>query len=279
MRRVALPGQPHRKLPAYSEYKLGDTMLKLYHERLPLVEIERQTDLLQRLTAAGLSVAAANTEIVQIANDTRHAQLSAMAPGTWLSEAYMRQPLKLRQYARLMAAEHLRIHQQAAISGLPSQFEILKSKILSAELDGAYKRASIALLQHLPKGGQVCHGDFQPYSVQLTESGARICNWKDACNGNPLADVARTALIMTQTVAEGGAYGLLLQSYLKLNNRFYLSAYFQQQQPQLAELNAWMIINAAARLAESVPRKQNLLRLIERKLPIALSQYGLPALT
>jgi aminoglycoside phosphotransferase (APT) family kinase protein len=195
----------------------------------------------------------------------------------WLADAYRRRPLRVARHARIMAEQHRRIHAKPALAGLPSQRDILKSKILSADLDGAVKRSAIAILQRLPHGNSVCHGDFQPFSVQLTNDGPVISNWKDVCNGNPLCDVARTALIMTHSVQERGVYGQVMRNYLRVNTAFYLSAYLQRERGHDGELEAWMVVNAAARLCEDVPEKARLQKLIARKLPRVMARYRLPS--
>ncbi len=276
MRTIALPRDPVRVLPTYSEYCADGALVKVYHEPVALKELQRQTDDFLRARDAGLPVCHGEAELVQIANDTRYGQLFAASDGVWLADAYMARPRKVVAYARLMAEQHRRIHQIACIAGLPSQREILKGKILRADVvPNLIKRAVVAILNRLPHGNSVCHGDFQPYSVQLSGQVPVISNWQDVSNGNPLGDLARSAVIMSCSVegSDWRAHGL--RAYLKFNNYLYLSAYLQKQGGHEKEFEAWMVVNAAARLSEDVPGKERLLKLIKRKLPRVMARYRL----
>jgi hypothetical protein len=274
MKTITLPRQPIRVLPAYSEYQVDGALVKLYHDRVSLKELQRQTDDFLRARGAGLPVCDGDAELVQIAGDSRYGQLFAANEGTWLSDAYLQKPLKVGAYARIMAEQHRRIHQMAPIAGLASQREVLKGKILCADIEpSAIKRSVVSLLNRLPHGNSVCHGDFQPFSVLLGAKALLICNWKDVTNGNPLCDVARTALIMTCTVPGGSLRARGLRAYLNYNNRLYLSAYLRKESGHETELEAWMVINAAARLSEDVPEKERLLKIIKRSLPRVMARY------
>lgn len=274
MKTINLPQDPIRVLPAYSEYVVDGGVVKLYHDRVSLKELQRQTDDFLRARSAGLPVCEGDAELVQIADDRRYGQLFASNQGVWLSDAYLQKPLRIGAYSRIMAEQHLRIHRTPCIAGLPSQREVLKGKILCADIEpSAMKRSLVSLLNRLPHGNSVCHGDFQPFSVQLGGHTPVISNWKDMSNGNPLCDVARTALIMTCTVPGGGLRSHGLRAYLKFNNYLYLSAYLRKERGHAKELEAWMVVNAAARLSEDVPEKERLLKMIKRKLPGIMARY------
>lgn len=274
MRTITLPPDPIRVLLAYSEYRVAGGLLKLYHARVPLKDLQRQTDDFLRAKSAGLRVYEGEAELVQIANDGRCGQLFAENDGVWLSDAYLKQPLKIGAFSRLMAEQHRRIHRTPGIAGLPSQRAVLKEKILCADIaPGALKRSLVSLLNRLPHGNSVCHGDFQPFSVLLAGQAALISDWQDVSNGNPLCDVARTAVIMTSSAPGRSLGAFALRAYLKFNNYLYLSAYLRKERGQAQELEAWMVVNAAARLSEDVPGKERLLNMIKRSLPRVMARY------
>ena len=53
------------------------------------------------------------------------------------------------------------------------------------------------MLNHLGSSGdgdKLCHGDFHPGNVLLTEKGAVVIDWMTASICNPWADMARTDL-------------------------------------------------------------------------------------
>ena len=48
----------------------------------------------------------------------------------------------------------------------------------------------------MPKHNKVCHGDFNPSNIIITEDGTPyIIDWAHATQGNASADVARTYLL------------------------------------------------------------------------------------
>lgn len=266
MRHIALPATCYRSLPSHDEYIVGDRLLKVSREQVPEAELERQKSVLRHAAAAGLARCGSDAEVVRVGNG-RLGQLFVHHEGPLLADVYQRRPLRMRSHAQLLAEQHRRIHAHGALAGLPDQHDILKDRLLRADgIDGAMRRRLVAILQRLPRGANVCHGDFQPYSVQLTAAGPLVMHWKNACNGHWLGDIARSLVIMGYTVEEQGFGARLLRNYLRLNNAFYLSACLRGRRDQARELPAWLAVNAAARLAEDVPEKPRLLRLIRRRL-------------
>ncbi len=59
------------------------------------------------------------------------------------------------------------------------------------------------MISHLPVSPRtvLCHGDLHPSNVILTDDGPMIVDWFDACRGEPVAEVARTSLLL---LAPGG---------------------------------------------------------------------------
>ncbi len=51
-------------------------------------------------------------------------------------------------------------------------------------------------LQALPRGKSLCHGDFNPTNVIITKDGWRVIDWSHVRLGDPLADVARSYLLL-----------------------------------------------------------------------------------
>ncbi len=53
------------------------------------------------------------------------------------------------------------------------------------------------------KGTAVCHGDFNPSNVIVSEDGTlSVCDWAHATQGAPAADVAMTYLLFSLTSKE-----------------------------------------------------------------------------
>ena len=58
------------------------------------------------------------------------------------------------------------------------------------------RQAVLNVLEGLPDGEQLCHGDFHPGNILVTARGAVIIDWMTASRGTAAGDVARTAIIL-----------------------------------------------------------------------------------
>lgn len=69
-------------------------------------------------------------------------------------------------------------------------------KISMTDLDAVTRYDLHARLENIPRHNKVCHGDFNPSNVILTEEGTPyIIDWSHVTQGNAAADVARTYLL------------------------------------------------------------------------------------
>jgi aminoglycoside phosphotransferase (APT) family kinase protein len=176
----------------------------------------------------------------------------------------LRSPWRLRRHARQLAVLHRDVHTHGG-TGLPPQKAVLEHQIRSAPLlTDRQKAAVLARLSQLPDGAVTCHGDLHPDNILLTPDGPVILDWLTAHCGDPLADVARTVL-MLRTGSLPGELPRPLQSLLQIVRRrfcrFYLHEYLRLADGTVEQVTAWELPVAAARLAEHVPEaeKQQLL--------------------
>lgn len=179
-------------------------------------------------------------------------------------------PWRLFSLARQFAELHSQMHEEK-VSGLRSVHSSLRKSIEEVEHLSSTQKSDIRqLLNTLPDGTTLCHGDFHPDQVLLTAQGPMIVDWTDAHQGNPLADVAITSIALTigqlveaswamrtlTTLARGFFYRIYLTRYLELN-----PTVTQQQ------IKTWMILAAVARLEQDIPGEQQaLLNLVEANL-------------
>jgi hypothetical protein len=176
-------------------------------------------------------------------------------------------PWALFPYARLLAALQVNIHRIEALAELPSQHQKLRERIQAANLlPLELRQTALNMLEGLPEGNHLCHGDFHPGNVLITSKGPVIIDWADATTGNPLADVARSSLLMTQAlIPVHYTIEWLLDMGRKQFHRIYLKRYFQLC-PGDQEFARWRIVNAAGRLSEGIPEEQALLAFVQTEL-------------
>lgn len=123
----------------------------------------------------------------------------------------------------------------------------MRRKITEAGLDEALCKRLYARLEDLPERNELCHGDFVPSNIILTDEGAPcILDWSHATQGNALAEVAQTYLLFWLKGDISGA-----EDYLKL---------FCQKTGSAREcVEEWMPIVAACRISKCTEKERNFL--------------------
>lgn len=172
-------------------------------------------------------------------------------------ETFKAKPGRFFRFARLLAELQAELH-TCRVPELPSLRQRLEKKIRETEmLPSDVRRAILATLDKLPDDDCLCHGDFHPDNVLLTARGPIIIDWTDATRGSPLADVARTSLLLRVGALPPGPSALWL---LRVGRRWfhlaYLKRYFQLRPGDPRQLSAWQPVIAAARLKEKIPGEQ-----------------------
>ena len=72
----------------------------------------------------------------------------------------------------------------------------MSRKIGEAELDATTRYDLRTRLEGMPKHNKLCHGDFNPSNIIITDNGVPyIIDWSHATQGNASADAARTYLL------------------------------------------------------------------------------------
>ena len=173
-------------------------------------------------------------------------------------------PWLVLKLSRLLAELQSRFHERN-VPSLPPLDERLREKITSTEhLDADMKAAAVAAMLKLPGGGAVCHGDFHPGNVIMSDRGPMIIDWNTACTGNPLADVARTSLLLRIGEVPGFiARRRLIEALRGMAHSFYLNRYLKLNGDVGDELKAWSHPVAAARLGDDIPEeRERLLALV-----------------
>jgi thiamine kinase-like enzyme len=151
---------------------------------------------------------------------------------------------------------------------LPSQRERLKRKISAAPgLGDETKERLLQMLERLPSGTSVCHGDFHPENVIMSVRGPVVIDWNDVTQGNPSADVARTSLLLRLATPplSWSRYKRTLIRYAQ--NTFlyqYEKEYFMRRPAARDSIEVWIPLQAAARLCEEIPgEEERLIALLE----------------
>lgn len=133
----------------------------------------------------------------------------------------------------------------------PSGHDVMRDRILrSGYLDDTTKSKLLKLLESLPQGKGVCHSDLHPGNVIVTENGFRVIDWCDTMCDSIWLDVARTLLIFESVSEMPGVNPEVLKLSRYAWKTHYLEACENLAGKSGAELDGWLAVLAAVKLAE-----------------------------
>ena len=247
-------------------------VIKLYRQGHPRHKMEHEAHVAQIVHKHGLPVPAFHGTVEV---DGRSGIIYERVIGTSMLETFVTRPAVAPWLIRTFAELHAEIHHLTKIDGLPTQRQIFKEKIQSVEpglLAPELCAEVLDILDRMPVAHQLCHGDFHPGNVILTETGAVVIDWSSARNGNPLADVAYSSLMLSKGTPYDKPLPWILNLPRQWIHRRYLKRYFRFRPARKQEFKQWLIICAAFRLSEGVPGKDPI---NETKKLLTLIQKGL----
>lgn len=175
-------------------------------------------------------------------------------PSMW--ERAVQRPDRCAEYGRLIAELQLSLSALVPPVALPRQRDRLVSKIRrSADRVDAALAGALTRLPPTTRPPRVCHGDLHPGNVILTDAGPVIVDWFDVSRGDPIADVARSSILMS--FGDGADVPRHLPGAraetLGVLGRAHLSHLRSRMDVADAHFEHWRAIEAVARLAEDVP--------------------------
>jgi len=180
-----------------------------------------------------------------------------------------RRPWTVIRVGRICGEVHAHLHEVQAPRVIPSAKESLKRSIAAAgPLPQQLAEFALEALDGLPEGDRLCHGDFHPGNILLAGEEPVLIDWTNARRGDPMADVARTRLMLRLgEPPPGTSFGLRLMALIGRNLlvTLYLRSYRRARALDMDAVKRWEIPIAAARLAEGIEEEvPRLLALLER---------------
>jgi Ser/Thr protein kinase RdoA (MazF antagonist) len=185
-----------------------------------------------------------------------------------------RRPWRVASVARTLGGVHASLHATTAPDSLPELRAELRERLRSDLVPQDVREAVLPLLDGMPDGDRLCHGDLHPGNLLPRGDGSHVAiDWSMAARGDPAADVARTRLLILGAAlpAETPApVARLMELGRRLLWRGYLREYERRRGAPLDEaaVATWERIWAAARLAENIAE--------ERKALLGLARAGPP---
>jgi len=232
-------------------YSWGDEqVLKLFYDWFGMENIEYEKKIAEAVCATGLPVPTVG-EII-LAND-RIGLIYERVEGNTMFQMMSQKPWNLIRYARRLAELHVEMHTNPIKADLPNQSLKLKNKINQADaLTSRLREPTLEALSTLKGGDRLCHGDFHPMNILMSNRGETIIDWIDSSVGNPLADLARTTIITTGSLESGQISNPLQKLAVRIFHKTYLRYYFSLRPGGEREYTRWLPVVAAARLSENI---------------------------
>ncbi len=186
---------------------------------------------------------------------TTPVQVMARASGTTMLAAITARPWRTRHELHRLAALHARLHGLDP-SSWPNQtvtfaqdrlgpVQRWATELNKPEISTALERAwpTALALDAGPAG--FCHGDFHPLNVIVDGVAATVIDWTDAGLGDPMGDIARTALLLrvAGVATPEPALRAALSASAPALSRTYVRAYRQIAPLEPGRFHLWTTIH------------------------------------
>jgi tRNA A-37 threonylcarbamoyl transferase component Bud32 len=240
----------------------SDHVLKLYLAWCPPDWVDYEARIARAVYEAGVPSPAAG-EIVEV--NGRRGLIYERLEGISMLQDLNARPWTFLKHARALAELHVKIN-QLSIEGLPSYKDGLRYSIRhTSHLSDDLRDKALRMLDALPDGRNVCHGDYHPGNVIITKQGLVAIDWMTAKAGSRWADVSRTKLLLSIGVkGVGRQVKLVVKILVGLFHRRYLTHYIALSPDSHEDMDRWMPITAAARLNEDiVPEREALIQMVK----------------
>ena len=191
--------------------------------------------------------------------------------GISLTKVGERNPLRIRETARELAREQVRMHEVAAPS-LPDVRDVVL-EILDrppmAFLTPQEHAAACDLVRSLPTGDRLLHLDFHPENVFTVPGGGyAVIDWMTAVRGAPAADVAASTFLLKDAELWPGTPALK-KALFGIIRRTYFSAYIAEYRARTgltdAQIARWRLPALVLRLGWDIDSERETLQAAARE--------------
>lgn len=239
-------------------------VVKIFHAAVSEEMIAREFAAAALAGDAGVPVA---RPLERLEDEAGRAIVYPEIVGPTLMQDMHRRPLGSAGRLGDMAGLQRQIHDCAA-PGLRSLRDVLRTDILYGPVEGVLEAAALDLLDRLPEGKRLLHGDFHIRNIIVSAQGPVAIDWSKAARGDPLADLLRTEVLMR--------FGEGPQDWITNAARDWAAGhYLRSYGPLAGDMAGWRAVVALAWLRARAPTRQ---RAFMAYLARALAAAGLPPL-
>ncbi len=173
-------------------YRDKDLCIKVFDEGYSKADVLNEALNQARVEDTGINMNKIH-EVVKV--DGKWAIVSDFIDGKNLAQLMAENPDNIDEYLNLFVELQMKIHSKS-VTTLSRLKDKMKRKIELTALDATTRYELHTRLESMPKHSKVCHGDFNPSNIIITEDGTPyVLDWAHATQGNASADVARTYLL------------------------------------------------------------------------------------
>ena len=229
-------------------------------------QVEWEAQAMKAARAAGVSVPAVHgTTTVQERPGLVMERIDGPDQLTLLTQ----RPWLLFRAARLLGEVHAQLHETEAPDSLSALKASHKRRIESSDqVPPHLAEFAVAELEKLPDGDRLCHGDYHPANLLMTNGAPVVIDWTNVTRGDPAADVARTLMLLRLGEPPPGTPAIVRLLTL-VGRRIMLSGYlraYRRRPVDMGLIDRWEVPIVAVRLTEKIESERPaLLRILEKR--------------
>lgn len=251
-------------------FEWGDgRVLRLLLARGPTERLAFEIVALEAAHSAGVRVPQVYEQVVV---DGRPGLVMERLQGPDLLSVIGQKPWLVFRSGRLTGEIQARINAARAPASLPTVRDVMRDSLARLALrDPALGERIGHILERLPDGEALCHGDFHPGQLMLSDGHCVAFDWPGAKRGDPLFDYARTRILLSMGEPPPGTQ-LALKLLAKVGRHLLVSSYVRSYECNAAEpvdrarVRQWEIVNIAVRVLEDIPgERPRLLRRLRKE--------------
>lgn len=225
-------------------YRDGDKSIKVFDAEYKKADVLNEALNQARIEETGLNIP--KVQEVTVTDDGKWAIVSDYIEGKTLDRLMTENPDKYDEYLELFVDLQIKVHSMKAPL-LTKLKDKMNRKITEADIDATTRYELHTRLEGMPKHNKVCHGDFNPSNIIITEDGTPyIIDWSHATQGNASADVARTYLLFWLKGDMTGADK-------------YLNLFCKKSDTAKQYIQKWLPIVAASQSVKGNPKEREFL--------------------
>ena len=226
-------------------YRDGDKCIKVFDAEYSKADVLNEALNQARIEETGLNI----PRVLAVTTvDGKWAIVSEYIQGKTLAQLMQEdtEGERTEEYLELLVDLQLKMHAMTCPM-LNKLKDKMNRKISQSDLDATTRYDLHTRLEGMPKHNKVCHGDFNPSNIIITEDGTPyILDWSHATQGNASADAARTYLLFCLAGNEDMAAK-------------YLSLFCRKSDTARQYVQKWMPIVAASQSVKGNAHERELL--------------------